>query len=388
MINEHVEIPFNRPFLTGAEMEYIAEAVAAQKLSGPGAFSQRAEALIREVTGGVRAVLVPSCSAALEMAALLLNLAPGDEVIVPSYTFVTTANSVVHRGAVPVFVDVDPVTFNIDPDAVAAAVTLRTKAIFVVHYAGVPAAMDRLLAIAEAHGLAVIEDAAQAYGSAFEGRPAGSLGLASCFSFHATKNVVAGEAGALVINRPDLVERALIIRDKGTDRSSYLAGKVDLYTWQDIGSSQVVNEMTAAFLTAQLERVAMIQAPRMAAWARYRDALAPLAAAGHFAISSPPDNVTHNGHIFFVVPHDKAARVDLETHLSTLNIRTVTHYVPLHSSPGGMRFGRSHGAMTQTDRAGDCLLRLPLYSDLAAADQARVIEAIQDWAAKRKTRAA
>jgi dTDP-4-amino-4,6-dideoxygalactose transaminase len=249
----------------------------------------------------------------------------------------------------------------------------------------VPADMTRLMDIAKTYGLAIIEDAAQALGSAIGDRKAGSMGVASAFSFHATKNIIAGEAGALTVNDPDFVERAQVIRDKGTNRSQFLAGKVDLYTWQDIGSSQVVNEVTAAFLAAQLEAMAAIQAERMVLWHRYHNALRSAEAEGHFALPAPPDHVTHNGHIFFVVPHTKAARQSLEAYLAERRIRSATHYVPLHSSPGGRRFGRSSGPMNGTERGAEQLLRLPLFVELGIA-QDRVIDAVLDWCREQRPR--
>jgi dTDP-4-amino-4,6-dideoxygalactose transaminase len=314
------------------------------------------------------------------MTALLLGLAPKDEVIMPSFTFVSTANAVVLRGASPVFVDIDPVTFNLDPDAVASALTTRTRAIFAVDYAGVPADLHAICAIAAPYGLPVVEDAAQAYGSYREGLSAGAMARLACFSFHGTKNVTAGEAGALLINDGELVDRASVLRDKGTDRAKFLSGAIDCYTWQDVGSSQIVNELTAAFLQAQLERRDEINAGRLAIWNRYREAFLPLEEAGLFALPNPPAGVQHNAHIFFLVLPNQGARERLRAFLRSRFITAASHYVPLHASPAGRRFGRVSGQLPNTARASAGLLRLPLYEGLGSG-QDRVIEAVLDWAA-------
>jgi dTDP-4-amino-4,6-dideoxygalactose transaminase len=374
-------IPFCKQHLVGDESRRVELAIQGSSMSGPGAYSAQCETLISQQMGGAPAMLVTSCSAALEIAAILLNLQAGDEVIMPSFTFTTTATSVVLRGATPVFVDVDGATFNIDPSAVERAITPRTKAIFVVHYAGVPADMTRLTEIAQQHGLKIVEDAAQAYGSSQNGQPVGVLGAMSCFSFHGTKNISAGEGGALVINDADFVERAEIIREKGTDRKRFFAGAVPFYTWQDIGSSYVCNEITAAFLSAQLKEATATNARRIQQWNLYKEALAELARKGHFDLPDPPDACAHNGHCFFVVTKDKETRSDLSQFLSARGITAVSHYVPLHSSPAGKRFGRYDGAMNSTDRAGDCLLRLPLWHDMEDA-QEFIVNAVNDWCAR------
>lgn len=378
-------IPFCRQYLVGTEENEIANALKNRSIAAPGPYSELCEALISDQVGKAPALLVPSCTAALEMAAILLNLQPGDEVIMPSFTFSTTATSVVLRGARPVFVDVDPNTFNLDPEAVARAIGPNTRAIFVVHYAGVPADMESLLLIAREHGIKLVEDAAQAYGSYYNGQPAGSHGHLSCFSFHGTKNISSGEGGALVINDSDLLERAEIIREKGTDRAKFLTGQTAFYTWQDIGSSMVVNEMTAAFLSVQLRAAAHITERRLEQWHRYKAALAEPAAQGHFSLPDPPRNCKHNAHCFFVVLPSREIRADLMQHLRDFGISAVSHYVPLHSSPAGQRFGRQVGPMPNTQRAADCLLRLPLWHDLGS-DQEVVIEAISDWCSKEGSR--
>jgi dTDP-4-amino-4,6-dideoxygalactose transaminase len=376
-------VPFSRTNIIGSEIARIASVLEQGVLSGPGAQSAACEKLILATTGGHWAAVVPSCTAALEMSAILLNLAPGDEVILPSFTFVSTATAIVLRGACPVFVDVDPITQNICPRAVEAAVTPRTRAIFVVHYAGVVADMTALCGLACQHGLAIVEDAAQAYGASRSGKMAGSFGATSAFSFHGTKNISAGEAGALVVNDPALSDRAAILREKGTDRGRFLRGAVDAYTWQDLGSSQIISELTAAFLCSQLERVGQIHAARLALWNRYHSALRGAEQAGHFILPHPPLDADHNAHIFFLMLPDEQARHDLRGWLSRAGIAAVSHYVPLHSSPAGLRFGRSVGDMRATNRAAQCLLRLPLWNGLEA-HQDRVISAVQDWCATRQ----
>jgi dTDP-4-amino-4,6-dideoxygalactose transaminase len=373
-------IPLHQHSFSGRERAYVEAAIRAGRLMGPGPFGEACERLISETSGGGTAFLVPSCTAALELSALLLDLAPGDEVVMPSFTFVSTANAVVLRGAVPVFVDVDAVAFNLDPDAVRAALTPRTRAVFAVDYAGLPGDLQALDALATEHGIALVEDAAQAYGASRDGRPAGGVARLACFSFHGTKNVTAGEAGALVVNDRDLAGRAAILREKGTDRARFLTGAIESYSWQDVGSSHIVSELTAAFLLAQLERQGEIDTRRLVAWNRYRDALRPLAETGVFALPDPPAEARHNAHIFFLVLADEAARERLRAFLRDRLITADGHYVPLHLSAAGRRFGRVRGSLRNTERAGACLLRLPLFEAIGA-DQDRVIEAVLDWAA-------
>lgn len=376
---ENDRIPFMRTCVADTGPDRVLNALASRQIAGPGHFSRACETLIKAQVGVPNAFLVPSCTAALEMCALLLGVGPGDEVIMPSFTFVSNANAAVLRRATPVFVDVDPVTFNIDPQSVEDAITERTRAIFVTHYASVPADMEAILRIASKHDIAVVEDAAQAYGSRRNGKAAGTFAPLACFSFDGQKNISAGEAGALVVNDAKLVAAAAIAREKGTDRSRFLAGKVDFYTWQDVGSAQVVNEMTAALLQAQLEAAETFNATRLAQWVRYRDGLADLATDGIFDLPSPPEDVEHNGHIFFVVLPDRTRRDSLATYLAEAGITALSHYIPLHSSPAGERFGRVPGPLPGTFRATECLLRLPLYHDLGAS-QDRVIDAVRGWA--------
>lgn len=357
-------VPFNRPSLVGNEVPYLREAIAKGQLSGDGHFTRLCNARVEALTGGGKALLTHSCTAALEMAAILCELAPGDEVIMPSFTFVSTANAVALRGAVPVFVDIDPVTLNVDPSAVAAAVSDRTKAIFAVHYAGFPADMDALADIARANDLILVEDAAQALGSTFGGRPAGCLGDLAAFSFHETKNIISGEGGALVINRPDLMERAEIIREKGTNRTQFQRGEVDKYTWVDLGSSFLPGELVASFLYAQLEHVEEITERRRVLYDRYVTAMTPFEADGRVRLPRRSNNVVGNGHMFYMLMRDTEDRASLITHMREAGITTPFHYVPLHSAPAGLQYARTAGEMTVTDDIAARLIRLPLYFDL------------------------
>jgi dTDP-4-amino-4,6-dideoxygalactose transaminase len=381
-----VKIPFNKPFVIGAELENIARAVREGHLSGDGPFTLRCHRWLEERLGAKRALLTHSCTAALEMAAILCDLEPGDEVIMPSFTFVSTANAFVLRGAVPVFVDVRSDTFNLDERLTAAAVTPRTKAIVPVHYAGVACEMDALMALARARGLLVVEDAAQGVLAGYKGRMLGSIGHLGCLSFHETKNVISGEGGALLVNDERLVARAEVIREKGTNRAQFFRGEVDKYSWVDIGSSFLPSELVGAFLWAQLEQAEAINAKRMRLVAAYRSGLEPLAQRGALALPRPePAGVTGNGHMFYVLLADLAARTRLIAHLKARGIHSVFHYVPLHSSPAGRRFGRAAGPMTVTDDVSDRLLRLPLYYDLSESEVAAIVAAIADFFGGRPT---
>jgi dTDP-4-amino-4,6-dideoxygalactose transaminase len=353
-------IPFNRPYLTGNEFTHIQEAVAAGQLSGNGRFTKLCQNWLERRVGAPRVLLTQSCTAALEMAGLLVDLKPGDEVIMPSFTFVSTANAFVLRGATPVFVDIRPDTLNIDEQQIEAAVTPRTKAIVVVHYAGVSCEMDALMDIARRRGLVVIEDAAHALMSSYKGRPLGGFGHLATFSFHETKNLISGEGGALVINDERLVERAEIIWEKGTNRSQFSRGRVDKYTWIDIGSSFLPGELTAAFLWAQLEQAETITARRMDLWDRYRDAATSLAGMG---LRGPvvPDGCRHNAHLFYLLVPLPAQRNEILADLNARGVNAVFHYVPLHSSPAGQRYGRTSGSMGVTDDVSARLIRLPLW---------------------------
>ena len=371
-------VPLTRFNPVGRELDYVRDVLATGVLRGNGAYTERCGRMIEEMTGAGRALLTHSCTGALEMAAILCDLGPGDEVILPSYTFVSTANAVVLRGAVPVFVDVDPRTLNIAPEAAAAAVTARTKAIFAVHYAGFPADMDALAAIARAHGLMLVEDAAQALGSSYRGRPCGGLGDLAAFSFHETKNVISGEGGALAIARPDLVDRAEIIWEKGTNRRQFFQGLVDKYTWVDIGSSFLPGELIAAFLLAQLEGLEEINARRRAVFDRYLAAFADLAERKIVQLPHCPADCTGNGHLFYLLLPPGISRKAFIAHMAAAGIETPFHYIPLHSSPAGRRFGRA-GDLPVTDDAAARLVRLPIHAGLGGEELGRVIDRAREF---------
>lgn len=375
-----MKIPFNRPFTVGAELENIAAAVRDGHLAGDGRFSRQCHRWLEQNLGAKRALLTHSCTAALEMAAILCDLKPGDEVIMPSFTFVSTANAFALRGATPVFVDIRPDTLNLDEQLAARAVTPRTRAIAPVHYAGVACEMDAIMALAQRHGLLVVEDAAQGILAEYKGRKLGAIGHLGCLSFHETKNVISGEGGALLVNDEKLIARAEIIREKGTNRAQFFRGEVDKYSWVDIGSSYLPSELVGAFLWAQLEHTPAINARRMNLCAGYRKGLEPLARNGVLALPQPlPAGVAGNGHMFYVLLQDLATRTRLIAHLKARGIHSVFHYVPLHSSPGGRRFGRAAGPMTVTDGVSDRLLRLPLYYGLADAEAAGIVAAITEF---------
>jgi len=370
------KIPFIRPHLTGREMDNIGQALASGQMVGDGPFTKKCEAYLRESTGTRQALLTHSCTAALELSALLLDLQPGDEVIMPTYTFVSTANAFVLRGAVPVFVDVRPDTINLDENLIEAAITPRTKAIAPVHYAGVSCAMDEINAIAKAHNLHVVEDAAQGIGATYRGQALGTLGSLGALSFHATKNVISGEGGALLVNDENLVERAEVIREKGTDRSRFIRGEVDKYTWQDIGSSFLPSDITAAMLMAQLPETDAINAKRLALWSRFHAAFADAERAGRFRRPGLPQDCGGNAHIYYLVFNSLDEREAARAKLADAGIAAVTHYVPLHLSPGAQRFGRSSGDMPVAMSVADGLLRLPIYPDLTAEEEARIIDTV------------
>ena len=369
-------IAFNSPYMTGRELDYIAQAKFGNMLAGDGPFTKKCHRWLESNTGCSKALLTHSCTAALEMAALLLDIQPGDEVILPSYTFVSTANAFVLRGAVPVFVDIRPDTLNLDERLVEAAITSRTKAIVPVHYAGVACEMDAILAIARKHGLAVVEDAAQGVMSTYKGRALGSIGDLGAFSFHETKNVISGEGGALLVNDPELALRAEIIREKGTDRSRFFRGEVDKYTWQEVGSSFLPGEIIAAFLWAQLEEAQAITHRRLAIWHSYHAALAELEFQGVLRRPIIPEDCQHNAHMYYVLLAPGAERQAVLDTLKRHAIHAVFHYVPLHSSPAGARYGRVHGSMEITDGYSERLLRLPLWLGMTDDQQGRVVETL------------
>ncbi len=369
-------VPYNWPHVTGRELAYVAEAIAAHHLSGGGAFTRRCERWIEERTGCRRALLTHSCTGALEMAAMLCGIEPGDEVIMPSFTFVSTANAFVLRGAVPVFVDVRESDLNLDAALVADAVTPRTRAIAAVHYAGVSADMDALRAIAAERSLRVVEDAAQGALASYQGKALGSLGDVGALSFHETKNVQAGEGGALLVNDPALVARAEIVREKGTDRSRFLRGEVDKYTWVDIGSSYVPSEVVAAFLWAQLEGADAATARRVAIWDAYHEALAPLEDAGRLRRPIVGSDRRGNGHLYYVLAPNAEARGRALARLKALGIDAIFHYVPLHASPAGRRYGRAAGALARTEDLASRLIRLPIWPDLSGDQIDQVVDAV------------
>jgi len=370
-------IPFNKPFMTGRELWYIAQAHTNGHLSGDGQFTKKCHAWLEQTTGARRALLTHSCTAALEMAALLADLQPGDEVIMPSYTFVSTANAFVMRGAVPVFVDIRADTLNLDETKIEAAITPRTRAIVPVHYAGVACEMDTIMDIARRHQLFVIEDAAQGIMSTYKGRPLGTIGHMGAYSFHETKNIIAGEGGALLVNDPELAERAEIIREKGTNRSQFFRGQVDKYTWVDIGSSYLPGEVIAAFLWAQMEEAQAITARRLALWDGYHAALAPLEAAGRLRRPLLPEGCTHNAHMYYILLDSLEQRTKVLANMKSQGVNCVFHYVPLHSAPYGIKNSRHHGDMDNTNQLSDRLLRLPLWVGLEE-QQERVLSALNE----------
>lgn len=371
-----MKIPFNRPHMTGRELLYIAQAHGHAALAGNGAFTKRCHAWLESNAGSAKALLTHSCTAALEMAALLADIQPGDEVILPSFTFVSTANAFVLRGAVPVFVDIRPDTLNLDETLIRAALTPRTRAIVPVHYAGVGCEMDTILAIAAEHELLVIEDAAQAIMARYKGRALGSMGHFGTYSFHETKNLISGEGGALLVNRPDDAELAEVIWEKGTDRSRFFRGETDKYTWQHVGSSFPPGELVAAFLWAQIEEAQSLTARRLQHWARYHAGFAGMEKAGRLRRPIVPAECDHNGHLYYLILPDGATRDRLMQTLKAREINAIFHYVPLHSSPGGLRYGRCAGSLQVTDRTAACLLRLPMWNDLSTDMIDEVIAAV------------
>ena len=370
-----MNIPFNKPHMTGKELWYIAQAHANGHLAGDGSFTKRCNTWLESRTGANKALLTNSCTAALEMAAILANLQPGDEVIMPSYTFVSTANAFVLRGAMPVFVDIRPDTLNIDETKIEPAITARTRAIVPVHYAGVSCEMDTIMDIARKHNLLVIEDAAQAIMSTYKGRPLGSIGHMGCLSFHETKNIISGEGGALLINDESLVERAEVIREKGTNRSQFFRGQVDKYTWVDVGSSYLPSELIAAFLWAQMEEADAITQRRLDIWATYHQCFANLEKSGNVCRPTIPRECVQNAHMYYLLLPDLEQRTSFIKRLKTKGIHTVFHYIPLHSSPRGQAISRLTGDMTNTDSTGDRLVRLPLWLGLEDR-QTEVIEKV------------
>lgn len=370
-------IPFNWPHMTGKELDYIAEAHFNGSLAGDGPFTKRCHSWIEDRTGCHKGLLTHSCTAALEMAALLLDIRPGDEIIMPSYTFVSTANAFVLRGGVPVFVDIREDTLNLNERLIESAITPRTRAIVAVHYAGVACEMDTIMAIARQHGLKVVEDAAQGMMASYRGQALGSIGDLGAYSFHETKNVISGEGGALLVNTPELGLRAEIIREKGTDRSSFFRGEVDKYTWQEVGSSFLPGELIAAFLWAQLEEAERITSARLASWQRYHDIIEPLEAKGMLRRPVVPEECKHNAHMYYVLLSPELDRQKVLDEFKRNEIWSVFHYVPLHSSPAGVRYGRAHGDLEVTIQQSERLVRLPMWVGLSDEQQDRVVEVLR-----------
>jgi dTDP-4-amino-4,6-dideoxygalactose transaminase len=375
-------IPFNKPFIVGKELYYIAQAVTRGNIGGDGYFTQACSRLLEERFGISRILLTPSCTAALETAAILADLGPGDEAILPSFTFVSTANAVARLGARPVFVDICPETLNIDDSKIESAINDRTKAILPVHYAGVACRMDRIMQIARDHGLKVIEDAAQGVNAFHKGRALGSIGDLGAFSFHETKNFICGEGGALCVNDLDLLSRAEILRDKGTNRKQFFRGQVDKYTWVDVGSSYVPSEICSAFLYAQLEMMDEITEVRRGRFEFYREQLEPLEQQGLLRLPRVPAECSGNHHLFYIILASQDARDGLIEHLRRHQILAVFHYVPLHSSPMGLHYGYREGDLPVTEDLSRRLLRLPLYHEITEEEQKRVVGQVQRYLEK------
>lgn len=372
----NLRIPFNIPTVTGVEEKYLQEALRNRKLSGDGPFTQKCNAWLQEQSGAAKALLTTSCTHALEMSALLAGIQPGDEVIMPSYTFVSTANAFALRGATIVFVDIRPDTMNIDETLIEDAITERTRAIVPVHYAGVACEMDAILALAKKYHLLVIEDAAQGVMSSYKGKALGAIGDMGCYSFHETKNFTCGEGGALLLRDERFVERAEILREKGTNRAKFFRGQVDKYTWVDLGSSYLPSELNAAYLYAQLEAAQEIYDRRMQKWEFYRERLQPLAERGLLELPVIPPGCVHNAHMFYIKAKDLEERSRLIDFLRQQGILAVFHYVPLHSAEAGRRFGRFHGEDRYTTRESERLLRLPLYDALSEKEMEEVTACI------------
>ncbi len=371
-------IPFNKPFIVGKELFYIAQAVIENRhTAGDGPFTKKCQAWLEERLGCKKVLLTHSCTAALEMAAILAEIQPGDEIIMPSFTFVSTANAFALRGGVPVFVDIHPDTLNVDEALIDSAITPKTRAIVPVHYAGVPCRMDAIMEIAQQKKLWVIEDAAQALLSCYKGKNIGAISQMACLSFHETKNIISGEGGALLLSDPSIIERAEIIREKGTNRSQFFRGQVDKYTWMDIGSSYLPSDILAAFLYAQMENAEQIIAKRNLIFDLYMEGLRPLADRGCIQLPMVMQDCQSNGHLFFILVRSLEERTSLLNYLTQQSIAAVFHYVPLHSSPAGRMYGRTSGSLKVTERVSDCLLRLPLYYEMTRENVQRVIAMIE-----------
>ncbi|NKB38878.1 MAG: dTDP-4-amino-4,6-dideoxygalactose transaminase [Gammaproteobacteria bacterium] len=375
-----MSISFNKPYLTGDELEFISDAHTRGQLAGDGWYTHKCQEWMQKISGSSSALLTHSCTAALEMAGLLLNLKEGDEIIMPSYTFVSTANAYVLQGAVPVFVDIREDTLNMDEKLIENAISDKTRAILPVHYAGVACEMNSVLDIASSFGLYVIEDAAQAVKSCYRGQALGGIGDLGAYSFHETKNVISGEGGGLLINNPDFKERAEILREKGTNRSGFKRGLVDKYTWVDKGSSYLPGELVAAFLYDQTQHVQKITERRLEIWNLYHRSFRDLENREVLKRPYVPEYCEHNGHMYYILLRDKDSRDNLLSTLKEKSIQTVFHYIPLHSAPAGLQYSRSVGDLSITDSTSDRILRLPMHMELSDEDASTVVEAITAWA--------
>ena len=369
-------IPFNKPPYIGKESEYVLDAVNKGHISGDGEYTKKCAKKLEELSGTKRALLTTSCTHATEMAALLSDIKPGDEVIMPSYTFVSTADAFVLMGATPVFVDIRPDTMNIDETLIEDAITLKTKAIVPVHYAGVGCEMDTIMDIARRHNLTVIEDAAQAIASTYKGKALGTFGDFGCYSFHETKNISMGEGGTLLIQNEDMIEPAEIIREKGTNRAKFFRGQIDKYTWVNYGSSYLPSDMNAAYLWAQLENIDIIQKKRLSVWNRYKEGLSELEKKEYIEFGVIPDECTNNAHMFYIKVSDLETRTELISYLKEKGIMAVFHYVPLHSAPAGRKFGRFNGEDRYTTKESERLIRLPLFYSISDEEVEYTIETL------------
>ncbi len=374
-----IKIPFNRPFIIGKELEYIAQAVSDGHISGDGIFTKKCHALLEEKFNAKKVLLTTSCTAALEMAALLINIEPGDEVILPSFTFVSTANAFCLRGAKPIFVDIEDKTLNINPDLIEAKITNKTKAIVPIHYAGIGCDMEKIMGIASKYNIPVVEDAAQGVNSKYKGKYLGTIGQLGAFSFHETKNFICGEGGALVINDERFIERAEIVREKGTNRSKFWRGQVDKYTWVDIGSSYLPSDILAAYLYAQLESMDKITVIRRKIYEYYLKKLSPLEERGLLRLPHTPSWCQPNYHMFYILLQTEEIRNGLMKTLKDNGIMAVFHYLPLHTSPMGKEFGYEERELPITEDVSKRLLRLPFYNDLTESDQERIVTIINNF---------
>ena len=381
-----MNIPFNWPYMTGKELHYISASHFNGCIAGDGPFTSQCHDWLEELTGCSKALLTHSCTAALEMAALLLNIQPGDEIIMPSYTFVSSANAFVLRGGVPVFVDIRKDTLNLDEQLIEAAITPRTKAIVPVHYAGVACEMDTIMSIAGRHGIKVVEDAAQAVMSRYKGRAMGGIGDLGTLSFHETKNLTSGEGGALLVNDPELALQAEIIREKGTDRSQFFRGEIDKYTWRAVGSSFLPGELMAAFLWAQIEEADRITQTRLSRWNYYHESLEALELEGLIRRPIIPEKCQHNAHMYYVLLPPEIDRKNVLDELHRDGVFCVHHYVPLHSSPAGQHYGRAHGSLKVTVEQSNRLVRLPLWIGLTEQQQDKVVDSLKNAVIKELNR--